>query len=113
MKSHGRFTDRGELSNNDSSCSFVYVRAYRRIERYKDFLITGSAVPKFATEFDWDSQGTILRPGRLGLIVEIKRIKGAIFTSKEEAEQDGRSVHVRPGTLHLLLVARGSGLRAA
>jgi hypothetical protein len=56
---------------------------------YKDFLISGSAVPSFATGFQWYSQGTILRPGRLGSIVEIKRIKGPIFNSKEAAEQHG------------------------
>jgi hypothetical protein len=59
------------------------------IERYKDFLITSSAVPTFATRFDWYSQGTILRPARLGSVVEIKRIKGGIFNSKEAAEEDG------------------------
>jgi hypothetical protein len=59
------------------------------IERYKDFLITSSAVPTFATGFQWYSQGTILRAGRLGSIVEIKRIQGPIFSSKEAAEQHG------------------------
>jgi hypothetical protein len=59
------------------------------IERYKDFLITSSAVPTFATGFEWYSQGTILRPGRLGSIVEVKRIEGPIFNSKEEAEHHG------------------------
>jgi len=43
-------------------------------ERYKDFLITSSAVPTFATGFEWNSQGIVLRPGRLGSIVEVKRI---------------------------------------
>jgi hypothetical protein len=59
------------------------------IERYKDFLISGSAVPTFVTGFDWYSQGTILRPGRLGSIVEIKRIQGPIFHNKEAAEGHG------------------------
>jgi hypothetical protein len=59
------------------------------IERYKDFLISGSAVPTFATGFEWYSQGTILRPGRLTSNVEVKRIEGLIFNSKEEAEQHG------------------------
>jgi hypothetical protein len=59
------------------------------MERYKGFLITGSAVPTFATGFDWYSQGTILRAGRLGSVVEIKRIQGPIFNSKEAAEQHG------------------------
>jgi hypothetical protein len=34
------------------------------IERYKEFLITSSAVPKVATGFDWYSWGIIFRPGR-------------------------------------------------
>jgi hypothetical protein len=55
------------------------------IERYKGFLITASAVPSFATGFDWYSQGTIFRTRRLSSIVEIKRIKGPIFHSKEAA----------------------------
>jgi hypothetical protein len=59
------------------------------IERYKGFLISASAVPTFATGFDWYSQGIILRPGRLSSIVEIKRIEGPIFNSKEAAEQHG------------------------
>jgi len=59
------------------------------IERYKDFLITSSAVPTFAAQFEWYSQGTILRPGRLGSIIEIKRIQGPIFNSKEAAEEHG------------------------
>jgi hypothetical protein len=59
------------------------------IERYKEFLITSSAVPTFATRFEWYAQGTILRLGRLSSVVEIKRIKGTIFNSKEAAEEDG------------------------
>jgi hypothetical protein len=62
------------------------------IERYKDFLITGSAIPTFATGFDWYSQGTIFRRGQLGSIVEIRRIRGVIFNSKEEAEQHSLEV---------------------
>ena len=59
------------------------------IEQYKGFLIDGSAVPAFATGFDWYSQGIVLRPGRLSSIVEVKRLQGQIFNSKEEAEQHG------------------------
>jgi hypothetical protein len=65
------------------------VANQRGIERYKDFLITSSAVPTFATGFEWNSQGIIFRPGRLTSIVEVKRIKGPIFNNKEEAEQHG------------------------
>ena len=59
------------------------------MERYKGFLISGSAVPTFATGFDWYSQGSILCPGRLCSILEVKRIQGPIFNSKEAAEQHG------------------------
>jgi hypothetical protein len=59
------------------------------IERYKDFLIAGSAIPTFATGFDWYSQGTIFRRAHPGSTVEIRRIRGVIFKSKEEAEQHG------------------------
>ena len=55
----------------------------------RHFLIAGSAIPNFATGFDWYSQGTIFRAGYLGSIVEIRRIRGVIFNSKEEAEQHG------------------------
>ena len=59
------------------------------MERYKGFLITGSAVPTFMTGFDWYSQGIVLRPGRLTSIVEVKRIQEPIFNSKGAAEQHG------------------------
>src|SRR5215510_7366624 len=61
------------------------------IERYKDSLIAGSAIRNFATGFDWYSQGTIFRRGQLGSIVEIRRIWGMIFNSKEAAEQTALS----------------------
>jgi hypothetical protein len=59
------------------------------MERYKGYLISGSALPTFATGFDWYSQGTVLRPGRFSSIVEVQRIKGSIFNSKEAAEEEG------------------------
>ena len=58
-------------------------------ELYKDSLIAGSAIRNSATGFDWYSQGTIVRRGQLGSIVEIRRIRGVVFNSKEEAEQHG------------------------
>jgi hypothetical protein len=60
----------------------VRKQAMCGLERYKGFLIDGSAVPTFATGFDWHSQGIILRPGRLSFTVEVKSINGTIFTSK-------------------------------
>jgi hypothetical protein len=43
----------------------------------------------FATGFTWYAQGTVLRPGRFSSIIEVKRIEGLIFNSKEEVEQHG------------------------
>jgi hypothetical protein len=45
------------------------------------------AVPTFARGFDWYSRGIILRAARLGSIIEVKRIAGPIFHSKEAAEE--------------------------
>ena len=59
------------------------------MERYKGSLIAGSAVPRFAAGFHWDSQGIIFRSGCLGSIVEIKRINGPIVNSKDAAEEHG------------------------
>jgi hypothetical protein len=59
------------------------------MERYKGFLIVGTTTPNFATRFDWYSQGIILRPARLGSVIEVKRLTGAVFNSKDAAEEDG------------------------
>ena len=59
------------------------------MERYRGFLIAGSAVPRFTRGFDWDSQGIIFRSGRFGSIVEIERIEGPIVNSKDAAEEHG------------------------
>jgi hypothetical protein len=55
------------------------------IERYKDFLITSSALPTFATGFTWYSQGTVLRPGRFSSIIEVKRLEGPIFKQQRRS----------------------------
>jgi hypothetical protein len=46
-------------------------------------------MPTFATGFEWYSQGTILRAGRLGSVVEVKRIQGPIFNGTEAEEEYG------------------------
>ncbi len=46
-------------------------------------------MPTFATGFEWYSQGTILRAGRLGSVVEVKRIQGPIFNGTEAEEEHG------------------------
>jgi hypothetical protein len=64
-------------------------KASRESKELQGFLISGSATQLFATGFDWYSQGIILRPARLGSIVEVKRVQGPISNSKEEAERHG------------------------
>ena len=44
-------------------------------------------MPTFATGFDWHSQGIVLRPGRMGSLIEVGHIEGPIFQSKEAAEE--------------------------
>jgi hypothetical protein len=58
------------------------------MEQYKGFWIDGSASATGSRTL-WDSRGIILRPGRLGSIVEVKRIEGPVFGSKEAAEEHG------------------------
>ena len=84
MRGRPKFTPKNIFSSSGSP-----VAKQWGIERYKGFLIDGSAVPTFATGFDWYSQGIILRPGRLSSIIEVKRIDGPIFNSKEQAEEHG------------------------
>ena len=59
------------------------------MERNRGFLIAGSAVPRFAAGFDWDSQDIVFRSGGPGSTVEIKHIKGPIVNSKDAAEEHG------------------------
>ncbi len=59
------------------------------MERYKGFLIDGSAILTSATAFDWYSQGTIFGTSRIDSVVEIKRIRGPVFNSKKAAEEHG------------------------
>jgi hypothetical protein len=59
------------------------------IERYKGFLVDGSAIPT-STAFDGTRWVTIFRASRrLNSIVEIQRIQGPIFDSQEAAEEHG------------------------
>src|SRR5215831_3549069 len=72
------------------------------MERYKGCLIDGSAIPTFTTEHDWCSQGTIFRASRrFDSIVEIKRIRGPVFNSREAAEEHGLKLGFFPGRVEI------------
>jgi hypothetical protein len=56
-------------------------------EEYKGFHISTWARPEYGKGSA--SVGLVCKPNRMGSIVEVKRIEGRSFESKEEAEQDG------------------------
>jgi hypothetical protein len=58
----------GGRLTSESNFSTVSIMAKQPgVERYQDFLIAGSAIPSFATGFDWYSQGTIFRKGHFAV----------------------------------------------
>jgi hypothetical protein len=61
------------------------------MENYKGYFVSGSAVPKwYLTGRKSKSLGIVFKSGRLGgSVVEFKRIEGATFKGKQEAEQHG------------------------
>jgi hypothetical protein len=61
------------------------------IERQKDFLITGTAKPTFATGFDWIRKALSYVPVGSARLWWLNASRGPIFNGKEEAEQHGFS----------------------
>ena len=59
------------------------------MERYKGYWIDGGAQIIRPNSRDWQSKGTVLKDGRLGSVVEVERLEGEIFSTKEEAEAHG------------------------
>jgi hypothetical protein len=59
------------------------------MEDYKGYFISGSAVPTYLTGQQSRSLGIVLKSGRLGSVIEVKRIEGPTFDGKQEAEQHG------------------------
>jgi hypothetical protein len=64
------------------------------IERYKDYWISGSALPGPPNTFHWESRGTVLRDDRSGSVVEVVRIQdnGITFDLSELAEFYGMEI---------------------
>src|SRR5215475_13209048 len=56
------------------------------LQRFSDFWLGGA---NLRNGIRLVLAGHHLRPGRLSSIVEVRRIKGTIFDSKEAAEKDG------------------------
>ena len=59
------------------------------MEDYKGYFISGLAVPTYLTGRQSKSLGIVLKSGRLGSVIEVKRIEGLSFDGKQEAEQYG------------------------
>jgi hypothetical protein len=58
-------------------------------ERYKDFLISSSPAPTFVTGFQWYSQGTILRAGRLCSIIVVNASQALSLTARKPPSSTG------------------------
>ena len=54
---------------------------------YGGYLISAWARPEFANGFT--SVGIVYKRGRLGSIIQVQRIEGELFETKEQAEQHG------------------------
>jgi hypothetical protein len=54
---------------------------------YRGYLISAWARPEFANGFT--SVGIVYKRGRLGSIIQVQRIEGELFETKEQAEQHG------------------------
>ena len=57
------------------------------MQEYKGYFISGLAVPTYLTGQLSKSLGIVLKSGRLGSVVEVKRIEGENFDSKQKANQ--------------------------
>ena len=70
-------------------CSFLngsFTPALTAYE-YRGYLISAWARPEFADGFT--SVGVVYKRGRLGSIIQVQRIEGELFETKEQAEQHG------------------------
>ena len=70
-------------------CSFLngsFTPALTAYE-YRGYLISAWARPEFANGFT--SVGIVYKRGRLGSIIQVQRIEGELFETKEQAEHHG------------------------
>ena len=70
-------------------CSFLngsFTPALTAYE-YRGYLISAWARPEFANGFT--SVGIVYKRGRLGSIIQVQRIEGELFETKEQAERHG------------------------
>ena len=70
-------------------CSFLngsYIPALTAYE-YRGYIISAWARPEFTNSST--SVGIVYERGQFGSIIQVKRIEGRSFESKEEAEQHG------------------------
>ena len=61
------------------------------MERYKGYWIDGSAQIIHPNAHDMQSQGTVLKDGPQGSVIEVERLEGETFSTKGEAEAHGVS----------------------
>jgi hypothetical protein len=71
------------------TCSFLngsYIPALTAYE-YRGYITSAWARPEFTNGFT--SVGIVYERGRLGSIIQVQRIEGDLFETKEQAEQHG------------------------
>lgn len=56
---------------------------------YKGYFILGTALMIHPNSPDWRALGTVFAKTPQGSIVEVERVGGAVFTTKEAAERHG------------------------
>ena len=59
------------------------------MERYKGYWIDGSAQIVYPNSHDLQSQGTVLKDGPQGSVIEVERLEGEEFSTKKEVEAHG------------------------
>jgi len=57
--------------------------------QYKGYLISATTLQIDSSSFRWRSLGTVFKQTPRGLIKEVHRLKGAIFQSRQLAEDQG------------------------
>jgi hypothetical protein len=57
--------------------------------KYKGLFVVGNAVNVHPNSADWLSQGIVFRSGPRGSVIEVERLEGDVFQTKQAAEDHG------------------------
>jgi hypothetical protein len=68
-------------------CAFLNSSPALTAYEYRGYIVSAWARPEFANGST--SVGIVYKRGQVGSIIQVQRIEGELFESKEEAEQQG------------------------